>query len=160
MGKVVLKTVQDARCLDSILSGTYKPDFGMSFGSFDELCTESYRYVLDVLSKKTNKLYEFGKDTCIWSWYWNPFFKNHITCKNIGVDLVVITFEIDEEDVVFLDFDIWCDKIIDGYDVNPIVNIHNVDKDSCIQAVSWGIPVDGVLDVKPFNEYLKELYNE
>ena len=153
MGKVVLKSVQDRRSLKSILKGEYRPDFNLSYGAFDEECTKSYKYMLDKLSTKTGEDYIFGKDTCMWAWYQNPFFKNHINYKNLGVDLVVITFEIDESQVVFSDFDAWCERIVAGWGIDVIVDIHSIDKDISVQAVCWDIPVDGILNIEPFSNY-------
>jgi len=156
MGKVLLRSVQDRRSLESIINGTYKPDFNLSYGAFDEQCSKSYKYMLDELSRKTGKRYEFGKDTCMWAWYQNPFFRNHVNYQNFGVDLMVITFEIDEEDVVFSDFDDWCEQIIESWGIKPIVDLEGVQKDDCVQAVFWEIPVNSIKSIKPFIECIQD----
>lgn len=142
------------------MRGEYKPDFKRSFGSFDSESSKSYKYMLDELSNKTKEDYKFGIDTCIWSWYQNPYFRNHVNFRNYGSDLVVITFEIDEEEVVLSDFDLWCEMLIDSWGIESVVDIDNIDKNACIQAVSWRIPPEGVLSVEPFKNYIKKDFSK
>lgn len=161
MAKIVLKTVQSKNCLGDILNGTYKPDFNKSMAACDEVFEEGYKLMLDLLSDKTGVDYEVGKDTCIWAWYRNPYFRNHVNFKNPGLDLVVITFEIDDSQVLFSDFDMWCDAIIEGSIEDfrhSISDVEIIDKDEagiCVQAICWGIPRYSILSVEPFLDYAK-----
>lgn len=160
MSKIRLCTVQDRKVLLNILSGSYKPDFKNSYGVEDTVFLTSYRYMLDCLSDKTGESYVFGKDTCIWSWFQNPYFEHHVNLFNLGKDLVVITYEIDSSMVLLSDFDIWCDYIEDGkIDDTLLVDMNSVDKDQCIQAVSWTIPSEGIISVEPFKDYVRKYKN-
>lgn len=156
MSKIRLYSVQERKLLMGILNGSYKPSFSKSYGVEDLVCMISYKYMLDKLSKKTNKAYVFGKDTCIWSWYQNPYLVNHRNIRNFGRDLVVIIYDIDIDSVVLSDFDIWCDMFIDAKNVDSVVDISDISESQCIQAVSWSIPKEGIVSVESFDEFFKK----
>lgn len=156
MGKIILQSVQERRNLRDILNGKYRPEFKQGYGAFDEECSRNYKYMLDMLASKTGDRYIFGKDTCMWAWYKNPYYRNHVNYKTVGTDMVLITFEIDEDLVLFSDFDRWCERLHEGNDLEVLVDKNKVDEDDCIQAVCWMIPPEGVLKVEPFSLSLIE----
>lgn len=156
MGKVRLVTIQEKKLLPSILKGEYKPEYSKSYASEDVVSSLSYKYMLQRLTRKTGKTTVNKKDTCIWSWYQNPFLSHHKTIKKNIDDLVAITFEIDDKDVLFSDFDKWCEMFIQGRCVESVVDLEDIKPNQCIQAVVWGIPVKGIKSIKSFNEYIKE----
>lgn len=155
MAMLRLQTVQRRDVLEEIKSGVYKPDFRKSLGSDDDVCRDSYYCMLNALSLKTGRGWVKGKETCIWSWYQNPYYLNHLNIENNVDDLVVITFEIDEELVLLSDFDKWCNMFIDG-DMNAysfLFNRKEIKEEQCVQAVCWGIPKDGIISVESFEKF-------
>lgn len=108
--------------------------------------------MLSELSYKTNKCFD-GSSSCIWAWYQNPFLGHHVNIRNLKRELVAITFEADTKDVVFSDFDLWCDRVIDGKVTNPVVEFDKIKKEQCIQTVLWGIPRDKIISVESFRDF-------
>ena len=153
MSKVRLCTVQDRDSIPYILDGTYKADFNQCYAMDDDTCYMSYLYMLVNLAKKTGKPFRCD-ETCIWAWYQNPFLEHHDNLRNIKSDLVVITFEVDSKDVLFSDFDLWNDMIIDCRSSNSIVELDEIKEDQCVQAVLWGIPKRSILSIESFSEYV------
>lgn len=158
MSTVILYSIQDRQYLNSILDGSYKPSFLKSYAMEDIVCKYSYNYMLQNLARKTNKDYKVGRDTCIWAWYQNPFLRNHKNLRNKGKDLVVVAFEVEVDEVVFSDFDIWCEMFVDGKMVDPIVEFEKINKNQSIQAVLWSIPKNKILGVESFNDFYNKYY--
>ena len=99
------------------------------------------------LSAKTHRSYIDGIDTCIWAWYKNPYFENQLGLGSKLDDLVVIEFVIDSNEVVFSNFDIWNEMYLSEDFNSSIINIDDIGKDMCVQAVVWGIPRSSIVSI-------------
>lgn len=159
MGKLTLYSVQNKKILNRIINGDYKPSFSLSKGAYDVEGISGYKYMLDALSLKTGVDYLFGVDSCVWAWYQNPYFANHINIIDNVNDLVVITFTIDDSQVVLSDFDAWNSMFIDGKWVNSVLDLNAVKSSETIQAVLWKIEPDSILSVEPLLDHVLR-YNE
>lgn len=151
MSKVKLYTVQEKRNVRSILDGVYQPLLNKSYYyTNDDSFHRCYDGMLDALSLKTGEDRREKGETCLWAWYRNPFWRNHVNTFNVGKDLSLITFIADDRDIVASDFDMWCDKI-EGYeDGDCIVPLEDKGDNRCIQTVLWSINPENILSVEKF----------
>lgn len=154
MLNVKLYSVQKVEVLGCILDGKYKPKRDLGFGSSDEVSRRCYNFMRGELEKKLGTSLD-NDEGLIWSWYVNPFLVgDYIT----GGNTVVVEYEIDSSKVLFSDYDLWCDMLLDEKTgINPFVDLSEIGMNSCIQAVTRGIPKSSIKRVFSVNEFKRRL---
>lgn len=156
---MLLLTVQKYKRISELYTGSYQPDFLKSrFSCLSPLHTRAYYKILDNLSKKTNRYYTRGKDSCFWGWLgYNPylsFFQQPVKDAKDNRYYGVFV-NVPENAVVVSDYDKFT-AYINGYSKDEdYLCEYTEDKQHCYQGSFWGINKRDIAYIVDLSELVK-----
>lgn len=142
---MLVLTVQRNERIKQMFTEGYTPDFSKSRYAFlSPNHTRGYAEVLKELSKKTDKDFRYGVDSCFWGWVKNPYYDFYPSNEGKSEEdtLFAIVLDVPDEELVLSDYDKFCNFIERGGDRNFIID--RVEGADCIQCSFWNIDTSRV----------------
>lgn len=153
---MLVMSVQKEKRLDSIISGTYKPNLYKSrYGCMSIRFTKGYNKIKRVLSKKTGIVMDSSSST-YWGWAKCPYVKFHRNVNVTPEELVVLFMEIPESQCVLSDYDKYCDYVNEeSNNMDFILEDLNGDDAQCVQVNFLSIKKENILLTIPYTSIAK-----
>lgn len=153
---MLIMSVQKEKRLDSIISGTYKPNLYKSrYGCMSIRYTKGYNKIKRLLSKKLGIVTETSTST-YWGWAKCPYIKFHCNVNVAPEELVVLFLEIPESQCVLSDYDKYCDYVNEDSNSMDFILENINDKNAlCVQANFLSIKKENILLTIPYESIAK-----
>lgn len=139
---MMVLTVQDYSVVKEILSGIYTPNFlKSSYACSSGRFSRAYLRVLTELSKKTGRDFQYGVDTCMWGWVNYPYLPLHKKngFRRYSKRKYAIFVEIPENQMVFSDYDSYCNYVEGSCSVNFMLDEFFQQFFDYVQCSFWNI---------------------